>query len=88
MKTANQRVELILNDEDLSRIKHLQAQLHLHQKADLVKLALLKLEESLIKEKTSTKGIIQELYGFTKGSKLTSEAFSQMKAEEIALEKI
>ncbi len=39
-----------------------------------------------IRNKATAKQIIEETYGFTKGSKLTSEIFAKMKNGEIALE--
>lgn len=39
-----------------------------------------------IKKKERKKRLINKVYGLTKGSKLTVECFSKMKAEEVALE--
>lgn len=38
-----------------------------------------------ISEKVREKGLIERVYGSTKGSKLTTDIFSKMKAEEIGL---
>lgn len=38
------------------------------------------------REKNRKKDLIKRIYGSTKGSRLTVELFSKMKAEEIALE--
>ncbi len=57
MKTSTQRIEINLSDEDMARIKHLQTELHIRQKTALVKLALLKLEEAVKKEKEINRAI-------------------------------
>ncbi len=57
MKTSTKRIEISLSDEDMVRIKHLQTELHIRQKTALVRLALLKLEESLKKENETDRAI-------------------------------
>lgn len=43
------------------------------------------LRTKTLKEKVRGKKIVERIYGSTEGSKLTTELFSKMKAEEIAL---
>lgn len=43
------------------------------------------LRTKTLKEKVRGKKIVERIYGSTKGSKLTTELFSKMKAEKIAL---
>ncbi len=57
MGTLTQHAGISLNQDDLARIKHLQAELHIRQKTDLVRLALLKLEEAVIREKEVARAI-------------------------------
>ncbi len=76
MKTAVQKIEIKLNEADLARIKHLQSELHIRRKAELVRLALIRLEGTLKGEKD----IVCAIKGYTELPETEKENAGVLKA--------